>query len=78
MLIGDLTNIREQGRGLGWLFNIGDLASAVGPLITFQLVGMVAISSLYLTGSLLFALVAIAVFHQIRLESAMNRVISQE
>lgn len=46
-LIGDLGLRSRQGRRLGGLFTIGDLASAVGPLMVFRLAPAIGIEGLY-------------------------------
>lgn len=53
-LIGDLSNGGRQGRRLGVLFTIGDLASAIGPPLAYALIPLVGISSLYLLVAGLF------------------------
>ena len=47
-LIGDLGNVGRQGRRLGVLFTVGDLASAVGPPLAYALIPLIGINSLYL------------------------------
>lgn len=45
-LIGDLTEER-QGRYLGWLFTVGDLASAIGPPLAYALILATGVKSIY-------------------------------
>jgi MFS family permease len=54
-LIGDLATTRS-GRYLGMLFTMGDLASAIGPLLVFWLVGFVNLRTIYLTAGALFGI----------------------
>ena len=55
-LIGDLGDGEYQSRRLGVLFTIGDLASAVGPLLAYALIPWWGIKSVYLLGAGIFAL----------------------
>jgi MFS family permease len=57
-LIGDLGIRSRQGRRLGGLFTVGDLASAVGPLLVFGLAPTVGISGLYAFSAGVFAFCA--------------------
>jgi MFS family permease len=54
-LIGDLVGEGEHGRFLGILFTIGDLGSAIGPLLGFWLLTWVSVGWLYGGTGLLFA-----------------------
>jgi MFS transporter, DHA1 family, multidrug resistance protein len=54
-LIGDLVGPAEHGRFLGILFTIGDLGSAIGPLLGFWLLTWVSVGWLYGGTGLLFA-----------------------
>lgn len=54
-LVGDLVQEGEHGRFLGILFTIGDLSSAIGPLLAFWLLTMIDIGWLYGGAGLLFA-----------------------
>lgn len=47
-LVGDLSAERQRGRRLGMLFTIGDLTSAVGPLLAYVLIPFLGIKGLYL------------------------------
>jgi MFS family permease len=53
-LIGDLVAEREHGRFLGILFTIGDLGSAIGPLLAFWLLTWISVGWLYGGTGLLF------------------------
>jgi MFS family permease len=57
-LLGDLAGRGRNGRWLGILFTVGDLASAVGPLLAFWLIEeFIAIQTLYrVAGGLLLAM----------------------
>jgi MFS family permease len=46
-LIGDLGQRRRHGRYLGLLYTVGDLGSAIGPLLAFALLPLWGISGLY-------------------------------
>lgn len=62
-LIGDLGQRRRHGRYLGLLYTVGDLGSAIGPLLAFALLPLWGISGLYLLNALLFAfLLVLALF----------------
>jgi MFS family permease len=54
-IVGDLVREEEHGRFLGILFTIGDLSSAIGPLLAFWLLTMIDIGWLYGGAGLLFA-----------------------
>lgn len=58
-LIGDLGARRKQGRHLGLLYMVGDLGSAIGPLLAFALIPLWDISGLYWFSALMFALLLI-------------------
>ncbi|MFO7538793.1 MAG: MFS transporter, partial [Chloroflexota bacterium] len=53
-LIGDLVREGEHGRFLGILFTVGDLSSAIGPLLAFWLLTWVSVGWLYGGVGLLF------------------------
>ncbi len=55
-LIGDLGRRDQQGRRLGTLFTVGDLASAAGPLLAFWMLPLVGLRGVYFTAASLFAL----------------------
>ena len=52
-LLGDVAG-SKSGRWLGVLFTVGDLASAVGPLLAFWLIDFVPIRALYAGAGMLF------------------------
>jgi MFS family permease len=54
-LIGESGHTARQGRRLGVLFTVGDLASAVGPPLAYALIPEIGIKSLYLLVAGLFA-----------------------
>jgi MFS family permease len=47
-LVGDLSTEQQRGQRLGYLFTIGDLTSAVGPLLAYALIPAVGVGGLYL------------------------------
>ncbi len=47
-LVGDLSGEQQQGRRLGVLFTMGDLASAVGPPLAYGLIPLVGLKWVYL------------------------------
>ena len=58
-LIGDLGQRRRHGRFLGLLYTVGDLGSAIGPLLAFALLPLWGISGLYWLNAALFVLLLI-------------------
>ena len=54
-LVGDMAGERS-GRYLGWLFTVGDLTSAVGPLLVFWLLERVDIRPIYFVLGLLYGI----------------------
>ncbi|MCB8944184.1 MAG: MFS transporter [Ardenticatenaceae bacterium] len=52
-LVGDLAG-KRSGRFLGFLFTVGDFASAVGPLLVFWLLERVALRPIYLVAGMLY------------------------
>jgi MFS family permease len=46
-IVGDLAGHGHHGRQLGWLFTIGDLASAIGPPLAYALIPWLGLSRLY-------------------------------
>jgi len=60
-LIGDLGQRRRHGRYLGLLYTVGDLSSAIGPLLAFALLPLWGITGLYwLNAALFVGLLAVA------------------
>lgn len=55
-LVGDLSRQQRQGRRLGLLYTVGDLASALGPPLAYALIPLIGVSSLYLMSASLFGL----------------------
>ena len=53
VLLGHEVGEGERGRWLGTLFTVGDLASAIGPLLTFALLESVALTWLYILAAIL-------------------------
>jgi len=53
-LIGELGDIRRQGRRLGVLFTVGDLTSALGPPLAYALMPLIGIRNVYLLTAGLF------------------------
>jgi len=48
-LVGDLTDPKMRSRSLGWLYTVGDLASAIGPLLAFGvLIPLAGTTGLYI------------------------------
>jgi MFS family permease len=47
-LVGDLSTEQQRGQRLGFLFTIGDLTSAVGPLLAYALIPSIGVGGLYL------------------------------
>jgi MFS family permease len=58
-IFGDLTPIARHGRRLGVLFTIGDLGSAIGPLLAYALLPLIGLSSLYSLCALLLAMMLV-------------------
>jgi MFS family permease len=58
-LIGDLGQRRRHGRYLGLLYTVGDLGSAIGPLLAFALLPLWGISGLYWLNAALFGLLLV-------------------
>ena len=56
VLLGHEVGEGERGRWLGTLFTIGDLASAIGPLLTFALLESVALTGLYILAAILLTM----------------------
>jgi MFS family permease len=60
-LVGDLGNLGQQGRRLGMLFTIGDLASAVGPPLAYTVIPLIGTNHVYLVVSGLFFVMFLAI-----------------
>ena len=62
-LMGDLSGGKRHGRSLGALYTVGDLGSAIGPMLAFAVLPIWGISTLYGLNTLLFAgLLAVALY----------------
>jgi MFS family permease len=73
-LIGDLGQRRRHGRYLGLLYTVGDLGSAIGPLLAFALLPLWGISGLYWFNAVLFGLLlVVALFWAGRKQSTINK-----
>ena len=57
VLIGDFGDRRRQSRQLGLLFTVGDLMSAVGPLLAYALINLMEVNTLYLLSAGIFGIV---------------------
>jgi MFS family permease len=62
-LVGDLSTEQERGQRLGNLFTIGDLTSAVGPLLAFALIPAIGVGGLYLLSAGLIGLMFLVAAH---------------
>lgn len=58
-LVGDLSPQGRQGSRLGVLYTVGDLGSAVGPMLTFALLPLIALEGVYLLMAMGFGLLLI-------------------
>ncbi len=58
-LVGDLSSEQRQGRRLGILFTVGDLASAIGPPLAYALIPLIGLSVLYLLSGGIFGLMLV-------------------
>lgn len=58
-VIGDFPETAHRNRSLGLLFTLGDLGSAVGPLLALGGLAWVSLSTIYSGAALLFAAVAV-------------------
>ncbi len=54
VLIGDLSVGGQHGRRLGVLFTLGDLGSAIGPVLAFGLLPLVGMAGVYWAAALIF------------------------
>jgi MFS family permease len=71
-LIGDLGNVGRQGRRLGVLFTVGDLASAVGPPLAYALIPLIGINSLYLLVAGMFVAVILVTLRADKMRRAVE------
>ena len=58
-IVGDLAGHGHHGRQLGWLFTVGDLASAIGPPLAYALIPWLGLSWLYGLAAGLLALMLV-------------------
>ena len=65
-LIGDLEGEGRRGQRLGVLFTVGDLASAVGPVLAYSLIPLMGIQGVYLLGAVVFALMLLVALRRAR------------
>ena len=61
-MVGDLGEAARHSRRLGWLFTIGDLTSAIGPLLAYQLIPFIGTRGVYLMSAGLFGAMLIIAF----------------
>ncbi|MEM7334886.1 MAG: MFS transporter [Chloroflexota bacterium] len=61
-LVGDMAGKTQRGRFMGFLFTIGDLGSALGPLVAFWLIANLQIELVYLLASVLLVLMFFVAF----------------
>ena len=54
-LIGELGQVDRRGRRLGVLFTVGDLMSAIGPLLAYALIPVIQLRGVYILGASLYA-----------------------
>ena len=54
-LVGELGQVDRRGRRLGGLFTIGDLMSAIGPLLAYALIPVVQLKGVYILAASLYA-----------------------
>jgi MFS family permease len=72
-LIGDLGQQRRHGRFLGLLYTVGDLGSAIGPLLAFALLPLWGIEGVYWFSAAMFGvLLVVAVFWAKKQQPTVN------
>jgi MFS family permease len=54
-LVGELGQVGRQGRRLGGLFTVGDLMSAIGPLLAYALIPVIQLKGVYILAASFFA-----------------------
>jgi MFS family permease len=62
-LVGDLSSEAQRGRFLGILFTVGDLGSAIGPLLAYALLPLWGIAGVYWLSAGLFILILLLAIH---------------
>ena len=77
-LIGDLGMVRQQSRQLGVMFTVGDLASAVGPLLAYALLPLVGIRNIYLLVAGLLTVVFVSILRVDRRRHAQSSALLME
>ena len=55
-LVGDLSSQQQRGQRLGFLFTIGDLASAIGPPLAYGMIPLLGLNTIYVLCGGLFIL----------------------
>ncbi len=66
VLLGHEVKEQERGRWLGVLFTVGDLASAIGPLLAFALLDTLPVTTVYLLPLLLLTGMAVMIMGHAR------------
>jgi MFS family permease len=54
-LVGELGHVGKRGRRLGGLFTVGDLTSAIGPLLAYALIPIIQLKGVYILAASLYA-----------------------
>lgn len=72
-LIGDLGSGRRNGRFLGVLYTVGDLGSAIGPMVAFFLLPDWGMTSLYWVSVLLFSLLLLVAVYSLKVSKKSRR-----
>ena len=65
-LMGDLSGGKRHGRSLGALYTVGDLGSAIGPMLAFAVLPIWGISALYGLNALLFTGLLVMALYWVR------------
>jgi MFS family permease len=65
-LMGDLSGGQRHGRSLGALYTVGDLGSAIGPMLAFAVLPIWGISVLYSLNAVLFAGLLVMALYWVR------------
>ena len=74
-LIGDASHSTTRGRTLSILFTVGDLASALGPLLAFRIIGAVTINSIYLLVAIIYLIMLVIAVLMLRRERKTTRLL---
>jgi hypothetical protein len=56
-LVGEIGQIKKRSQRLGMLFTVGDLASALGPMLAYALIPLIKINGVYILAASLYAIV---------------------